>query len=265
MHYEQRWEQGRSRWIHRQDTFDPRKYDVEVIEQREAKPFVLEHHYSGSFPAARLSVGLFRRGVLVGVAVYSVPSTQRVIPCYTEYEPDEGVELGRYVLLDEVGFNAESWFWARARTLLVETIPALNVLLAYSDPIPRTTLSGVPVMPGHKGTIYQATNASYQGRGSARTLLLDASGRTISERALSKIRNQESGHEYAVKILEEASGTVRHHGESWRAWVTRARRELRRLKHPGNHVYLWGLKKRARIPRSRAYPKSIDPVQLGLL
>ena len=71
----QRWRERKDSYRHLGDNFDPASYAVDGVSKGEARAFVEAHHYSGSFPAARLSVGLYRAwGVLrclVGVAVLS--------------------------------------------------------------------------------------------------------------------------------------------------------------------------------------------------
>src|SRR5262245_917910 len=37
-------------------------------------------------------------------------------------------------------------------------------VVSLSDPVPRRTVAGELVFPGHVGTIYQASNAAYLGR-----------------------------------------------------------------------------------------------------
>jgi hypothetical protein len=101
---------------------------------------------------------------LVGVAVFSVPMSQAVIPKWLGVSASSGVELGRFVLLDEVPFNAETWFLARAVRVLRAELPELAGIVSFSDPVPRRDSSGALVMPGHVGTIYQARNAAYRGR-----------------------------------------------------------------------------------------------------
>ena len=263
--HSQRWEEGEARWVPRHHLVNTRVLECAQITESRAKSFVKRHHYSGSYPAARMRYGLFQRGNLVGVAVLSVPSNQRVIPCYTPYQPEQGVELGRLVLLDEVAYNAESFFLGQIRRALRRDAPRLRTILAYSDPVVRVLRDGTKVFAGHYGQIYQATNASYQGRGTARKLYLDARGRVISARSLSKIRGQERGHEYARALLEEATDTVQHISESSADWIKRALKRCQSIHHPGNHVYVWGMDKRASIPKSKPFPKHIDPVQLGLL
>lgn len=264
--HSQRWVERNGVWVPERHVCDVKKLEVAVIpDDTTAKDFVLAHHYSGSYPAARLRVGLYEAGELVGVAVYSTPSNQSVIPCWADRPAEEGVELGRFVLLDRVGFNAESWFWSRARRMVRRHLPEVGVILAYSDPIARETLDGEVVLPGHVGTIYQATNGAYLGRATARTLYLDVWGRVVSPRSISKILGGERGEAYATAQLEEATRTTRRDGESKRQWVERAKRQLRKVRHTGNHVYLWGVTKRDAVPASKTYPKQVDPVQLGLL
>ena len=265
----QRWHDRVGRWVPHRHVVDTKKLEVEPIAEATAKAFVCRHHYSGSYPAARFRAGLFMAGRLVGVAVYSEPANVHTIPHWTKgtYTRAQGIELGRFVLLDEVGFNAESYFFARTRRLLGIHKPDVRVILAYSDPVRREAESGEVVMPGHVGTIYQATNAAYQGRASSRTLLLDAKGRVVSPRALSKIVSGKRGHAYARVLLEEATGTTQRVSETPREWVDRAKCHLRRLPHPGNHAYLWGVRGRDVIPRPThvTRPRQADPVQLGLL
>ena len=58
----------------------------------------------------------------------------------------------------------------------------------FSDPLPRTRADGTVVMPGHLGTIYQAANAVYTGRGTPRTLTLLPDGTVFSDGAGSPTR-----------------------------------------------------------------------------
>jgi len=258
----QRWRGRHASWRHPDEVIDTSRYGVELIpDDNTAKAFVEKHHYSGSYPAARVRVGLYRSRELVGVAVFSVPCNARVIPSYFPgLEPLNGVELGRFVLLDDVPGNGETWFLARAFKLLKTAKPELRAVLSYSDPVPRRTDDGAVVMPGHVGTIYQAHNGVYAGRSSARTLILDRHGRVLSARTLSKIRREERGVEYALAQLREASGITRARHEPLPDYVTRATAQLRRVRHPGNHAYLWGLDRRLRLaPPVGDYPKQVEP------
>lgn len=190
----------RATWAARRTLFDPSRHAVEIISESVAKAFVVKHHYSGTYPAARFRVGLFTQTELVGVAVFSVPASQKVIPRYAHIEPREGVELGRLVLLDKCAFNAETWFIARAFKLLRRAL-GTRFCLSYSDPVERRDECGQIVKRGHVGQIYQALNADYFGRASKSTLLLLPSGRVMSPRALGKIRRGERGHVYATAQL----------------------------------------------------------------
>jgi hypothetical protein len=248
---------GCLRWRERKDLlrpalelrFDPSRYGVEITQERAARPFVEAHHYSGSYPAARLAVGLYRKragwytGDLVGVAVFSVPIQPRSVELWLGLPEREAVELGRFVLLDEVEANAETWFLTRAVEVLRAELRAVRGVLSYSDPLPRHTLEGHTVTPGHVGTIYQAANAAYLGQSEPRYQLLDAKGRTISARALSKVRLGEVGGDGAARRLVEAGLPARRFGEEPAAWLARAMGEalasgvVRRVLHPGCHAY----------------------------
>jgi hypothetical protein len=259
------------RWIHGRDAYRPAgepietsRYEVAAIERDGvAKAFVMQHHYSGSYPAARYRYGLYTgRRELVGVAVFSVPCQPAVITANLPCPAMEGVELGRFVLLDSVPANGETWFLARCFDLLRKE--GLFGVVSFSDPFPRKTAAGADVFAGHVGTIYQAHNARYLGRGVARTLRLLPDGTTFSDRAASKIRKAEQGMRYSAGILETWGADPLPDGASSdkrRAWLDKWRAALTRpVRHPGNHKYVWGLDKRGmrHLPASLPYPKQPD-------
>lgn len=235
----QRWRGRRASFRPTGELFDSRSFDVAPIESdRVARAFVEEHHYSGTYPAARRRIGLFEHGGL-----------------------DHNVELGCFVLLDGVRANGETWFLARCFELLRHD--GFAGIVSFADPEPRTRADGSFVFPGHVGTIYQAANAVYVGRATPRTLRVLPDGTVFSARAASKIRRRERGWRYAVEQLV-AHGAPAPSGDLglWLAavlpGVTRAQR------HGGNHKYLFGLHWTTRrdLPRSRPYPK-VDPRARG--
>jgi hypothetical protein len=246
---------GSQRWNHRRDSFilpasrfNPARAEVVPIPEKVAKEFVIRHHYSGSYPVARFRVGLMVKPpcateYLGGVAVFSVPMQSASIPRYLACDASLGVELGRLVLLadDYLGFNAESWFVARAFRLLSDTLAGVRGVISYTDPVARYTMDGEMVKPGHAGTIYRALNATYHGRSAARSLILAKDGRVISERALSKIRRDESGAAYACRQLIEHGAPLRLPFEGGKTYVDRVLDSgaFRRVRHAGNHVFSW--------------------------
>jgi hypothetical protein len=255
----QRWTERVGRWRPAGELIDVNRYDVAPIaKDGPAKDFVLRHHYAGTYPAARFRHGLYRAGELVGVAVFSQPVNNRTLAVLPG-EPIESVELGRFVLLDDVPGNGETWFLARCFEDLRRR--GLVGVVSFSDPIQRADASGNRVFGGHIGTIYQAHNGIYLGRGTARTLKLLPNGTVLSDRAIQKIRAGEQGWRYSVAQLE-AAGAVPFDGGDRRAWLAaQLPRVTRPLRHPGNHKYVWALQRSARkaLPASLAYPKLIEP------
>lgn len=257
----QRWTARRDHYRPASERIDVRQFGVELVPERVARAFVLEHHYSGSYPAARCRVGLVRQSgltrELVGVAVFSVPMHGAVIPKHTGVAAAEGVELGRFVLRDSVPGNGETWFLARAFAAVRAEL-GVRAVVAYSDPVPRATTDGELVKPGHIGVIYQAHNGRFLGRGSAATHFLSHDGRVVSRRAMSKIRNEERGADYAERSLVELGARPRAFGEDPRAWVTDvlASTAFRRVRHPGNLVYAWPLERSVQLTNGLAYPKA---------
>lgn len=257
----QRWTKRRAVFVPPSVVFEPRRYEVASIpDDKTARAFVVENHYSGTFPAARERFGLYEGAELVGVAVFSHPTNDKVLqrlPC----DRLEGVELGRLVLLDRVPFNAETWTIARCFELLKRD--GYRGVVSFSDPCPRfCDGQAEPVFPGHVGGVYKASNAVYAGRATARTLrLFRRDGRVFSARTMQKIRKAERGWESAVVMLQGYGAgplDLAADDETRRAWLARWTATLTRtMKHTGNLTYTFGLDARTKrmLPASLPYPK----------
>lgn len=259
----QRWRDRRGSYRPAGETIRTNEYDVEPIpDDNTAKAFILRHHYSGAYVAARLRFGLFRRGGLAGVAVFSQPMSGAVLSTVFGSAGRESIDLGRFVLLDEVPANGETWFLARTFEHLRRE--GIAGVVAFSDPVPRTNVAGDVVFPGHVGTIYAAHNAAYLGRATARTIRLLPDGRALSERAISKIRNAERGWRYAANLLIDAGAEAPGPDpRAWlRAWLPRVTRPLR---HNGTHKFAWALEPRLRrrLRSCAPYPKQRDPLVIA--
>lgn len=254
----QRWREGKDSYRHRGEAFNAGLYGVELlVDDTTPKEFIQKHHYSGSYPAAQCRVGMYRTDghhhhELVGTAVFSV-AARACLKKRAGVDAKDGCELGRFVLLDDVPFPAETWFLKRAFDVLQDAKPDFKAVVSFSDPLVRTSADGRVVMPGHVGTIYQAFNARFVGRSKVEHFWFDREGRLVAPRGLSKLRSEEHhrGQEAFYKRLLESGADKRRPLESGRDFVNRALREgpFRRMRHPGNLAYCWAIgdgKKRTR-------------------
>lgn len=254
----QRWVERRQRYRPSGERINPAEYTVAAIEKHaEPRAFVSTHHYLGdSWPSVSFATGLYRGRRLVGVCTFGIPAQARVFSALVPGH--EALELSRLVLLDEVPGDGESWFVARAMAL-ARREHKITAIVSYSDPLTRTTVEGLPVCPGHVGVVYQALGAEYKGTGKPRTIWLDRNGRTISDRALSKIRNQEKGCVNEEARLRALGAERRESGEEPRVWLARVMPMIaRQVKHPGCHRYVWEWsddRRVAPVRPLRAYPR----------
>ncbi len=270
----QRWKNGRHTWQSGREALDPSRYDVDVVDDGAAKAFVLAHHYSRSYPASRLRFGLFDRtrdDQLVGTAVLSVPVQAKVLTGpFPHLEPyAESLELGRFVLLDEVPANAESWFLARAFRLAADV--GVRGVVSFADPLPRRISTGTgtsEIVAGHVGTIYQASNAIKAGSSRPRRLTLLPDGRVLNARALSKLRRGETGSRYVERLLVDAGARPLQANADPATWLATAIADAggTSVQHPGNHRYLFALGGRRSRQRLLShlgggdpYPKQPEP------
>jgi hypothetical protein len=272
----QRWRDRRDSYVPNGSLIRPDEYGVDVIDcMRIAKPFVTANHYSASFPASRLSVGLFRRSGteasrLVGVATFSQPMNNACVPNHTGLEDHrQGAELGRLVLLDEVAGNGETWFLSRAFRALRREKPDVEAVISYADPMIRTDAQGRTIKPGHVGQVYAVMGAAYRGRATSRLETLTPDGQVFSDRDLSKIRRQETGRRYATEELVMRGADRPHPTQTPVEWLAslHASGFLSKRRNPGNHAYSFELTNKARmagrdLPRLE-YPRIDRTVDLG--
>jgi hypothetical protein len=241
--FEKRWSRRRERWVTPADHFRPVGYSVDVVSETLARSFIAREHYSASFPAARLSIGLWGPGpTLAGVAVFSVPMSEAVLKRWTGPDHVHAAELGRFACAPSVRFNGETWFLKRALAALRRE-KECRAVLSCADPLERWTLAGALTKGSHFGTIYQAKGSLFAGRARPRWIVLAPDGSVLSARTLSKIRSEERGIEYAMRQLRGYGAPGRSSGESWSTWLDRvcALPLFRRVRHPGNFAYVFGL------------------------
>jgi hypothetical protein len=274
----QRWRERRHSWRHRSEGgFRAERYAVAPVGQAAARAFCGQHHYAGQPGPVRLSYGLFDlwregaggdAGALAGIAALTVPMQEAVV---THVFPDlapitESVELGRFVLLDEVPANAETWFLARTFQGAAER--GIRGVVSFADPVPRRDRrTGEVVFHGHRGVIYTAANALYLGRGTPRTLILLPDGSSLNARSLQKVRGCEARGEAVVRRLVDLGARAPGRGVGDARWLADALDQVGayRIRHRGCHRYAFrlGLTRRDReairiAPEAREYPRVLD-------
>jgi hypothetical protein len=242
--YCQRHTNRQQSWRHiSEGGFNSRLFEVASITQPVAIAFTARHHYAGKAGGYLANFGLYLGEQLVGIASLTNAGFERVLlkafPKLVPYR--ESAELGRFVLTDEVPANAESWFLAEA----FRQAAALGFrgIVSHSDPVARFDAQGNQTMPGHIGTIYQASNATYTGRADGRTIWHLPTGRVFNEQEIGKIRQQKQGHEYSEEVLRSFGASPRRRRESGLDYWRRARTEAgcTSTRHPGNHRYQFAL------------------------
>ena len=256
----QRWRNHRTSYRPKGEPIDTRKYEIATI-GREARQtaidFVKTHHYAGSVPGHRYRVGLYRTGKLVGVAIFGNGPSQNAI---NKTLPVEGIraDLCRFVLLDDVPANGETWFLAQAFRLLRRD-KGVDALLAYSDPEPRYTDDGERVFKGHIGTIYQASNARFVGRGNEHTRYVFADGSVFDQTQYSKLSRRITGWSYvAAKLREYGAPPPPTAPSKYQAWRKNAiAMTTTTIRHPGSLAYVWAFDRTLTrfLPRSLPYLK----------
>lgn len=275
----QRWSDGRHSFVRRSaGGFDASRYSVERIDHATASTYVTANHYLSTFPADKVRFGLYFDDPevgrdLVGVAVYGIPASRRVLTnLFPDLEPYvESLELSRLVLEGDRGqrggrapANAEGWFVSRCHSELAAT--GVRGVVAFADPVPRRTAAGA-LIAGHVGIVYQSRTAVYCGRATPRTLTVLPDGCTLSDRSLQKVRRLEQGHAGVERRLVAFGASVRRDGQDPARWLQEALLAVgaTRLRHRGNHRYAFRLgagpaaRRQVRVALApQPYPKQPD-------
>src|SRR3546814_3587434 len=100
----------------------------------------------------------------------------------------------------------------------------------------RSGPAGDVIMPGHVGRAYQCFGAAYRGRTKPRSEMATPDGQIFSERAISKIRNHETGMAYAIdELVRRGAPKPTADTKSWLESLSSVGFFTRR-KHSGNHI-----------------------------
>jgi hypothetical protein len=141
-------------------------FTVQKIDQRSARSFVTQYHYTGGMGNAGICWGLFSQDSLIGVIVFHAPISENVRKSvYGSERKDEVIELHRMAIHPNAPQNTATYFISRALDALKEYKPNYTAVLSFAD----TT-------EGHDGTVYQAASADYTGMTDETTFYKDAEG-----------------------------------------------------------------------------------------
>lgn len=239
---EQRWTRYQQTWRRPEDGgFDRRLYKVVALDHVTARGFVMEHHYSRSYGAVKRCgrYGMVERATdnLVGVAAFGVPASRHLIPnTFPGLGYDRAAELLRFVLLDEVPSNAETWFAGQALHAL--TGHGLLGLVAHSDPVPRV-VDGRVLMPGHIGGIYRDGGWGYVGQADKRIQRQLPDGTVLNDRSAQKLPGRERGGLGVVATLVGFGADPLADRDDRREWLRYWTAQLTTpVRQPGVHRYV---------------------------
>jgi hypothetical protein len=136
------------------------KDEIEVVPaKREDVTQFVQKHYLHKFPAGTQLIYMVNRKTEngasqpIGMALYGSPFPTATKFLEPEVSHQDTIELKR-LFLDDVGIkNLESFVIAKTLKRVKEDKSNVKVIITFADD-----------SQGHKGTIYQATNAIYLGK-----------------------------------------------------------------------------------------------------
>jgi len=139
------------------------KDDFEVLPttRQEVADFILQGHYLHRWPSATKHIYKVvnkQTGEIIGTIFYGAPVSPSLWRMFRTPEgqpilkPKELLEIQRIFIKDDAPKNLESFLIGQGNRKIKEVAPEVKVVSTYADP-----------EQGHKGTIYQATNAIYLG------------------------------------------------------------------------------------------------------
>jgi len=148
-------------------------YEVRDIPCKEARDFIIAHHYSKGCSNTRVySHGLYRIGEtdLLGVAVW-LPPTKVAAQSVNREAWQKVLSLTRLAVRPDVPSNAASFLMARSIKLIRQDGRFVS-LVTYADDF-----------MGYTGAIYRATNWTYVGQMKGSPRWEDDSGRQVARKS----------------------------------------------------------------------------------
>ena len=149
---------------------DTSKVSIREIPKSTAKKLIKKYHYTHSFSSCRYALGIFYEvgsqhkffddvdEKLIGCLSYGYPVGRSVVGSIfkdeTILKTNNILELTRLFIHDGFGKNIESYSISQSFKWIKEHAKDIKVLVSYADPTVK-----------HNGSIYQATNWTYQGAG----------------------------------------------------------------------------------------------------
>jgi hypothetical protein len=255
----QRWRDRKARWYRDHagaPRLDPHQYRVEPISQTAAATWLAQHHYLRTLAGRQWLFGLLEDGStdptapLVGVAVFGPGMPNALRALFPGLCPNEdSTELLRFGLLDAVPANGESWFLASVfKHLAREGVAAV---VSFSDPVLRRTADGQVVAPGHVGTCYAATGATYTGRTAPVTYrMFPNDAALIHPRMLAKYRVGAPNAGGVERALVAHGAPPRAKNEDRRSYLDRLLPQLTvPFRHAGLHRYAFAIGPHAQAVR----------------
>jgi hypothetical protein len=131
--------------------------EIVAVTPEEVQPFI-EKHYLGNWPKGIKKIyGILHMSPdgerLVGTIIYGDPRVQATKEIEPEAHADQVLELKRLFIIDELNVpNVESFVIAKSLKMIKQEFPNIKVIITFADS-----------RQGHRGIVYQATNAIYLG------------------------------------------------------------------------------------------------------
>jgi hypothetical protein len=162
---------------------------------------------------------------------------------------EDSTELLRFALLDGVPANGESWFLASVFKRLARQRVA--AVVSFSDPVVRRTADGRVIAPGHVGTCYAATGATYTGRTAPVTYrIFPNDAALIHPRMLAKYRVGSPNAGGVERALVAHGAPPRKEHEERGSYLNRHLPQLTvPFQHAGLHRYAFAIGPHARAVR----------------
>lgn len=147
-------------------------YKVYLCDRSEITDFVEKWHYSKSINGimSTYCFKLMDGKELVGAAIFGKCGMANVWKKYAS-NPNEILELRRLCLIDDTPKNTETFFIGKMLRLL-RANTTLKVIISYADQ-----------HHNHVGTIYKASNFSFEGE-TSQGLLIEYNGKTYHDKTI---------------------------------------------------------------------------------
>ena len=165
-------------------------FEVKPVSIQRVRSFVEKWHYSKNVNGLNISLvfGLFYKEYLIGAIIYGSLAMANTWKKYGKNE-SEVIELKRLCCIDKTKKNTESFFISKT-IKFIKKFTKYKTIISYADPFHN-----------HEGTIYKASNFTFEGL-TSKGKIIQYNDKTYHDKAIRSVDDNKRIKPFAFELIQ---------------------------------------------------------------